>query len=81
MSTIPVELPEDLQRFVEANVQRGRFASANEYIVALVDAARSRRSEIETALMEGLESGPAHEWTSQDWADIKQRVIERHQEG
>jgi len=79
MTTIPVELPEELQAFVEATVQRGRFGSANEYIVALVDAARNKRSEIEAALIEGLESGPAEEWTSQEWADIKQRVIQRHQ--
>lgn len=80
MTTIPVELPEDLQQFVEATVQRGQFATANEYIVALIDAARNKRSEIETALIEGLQSGPAEEWTSQEWADIKQRVTKRHQD-
>ena len=81
MSTIPVELPDDLRRFIEAKVQHGHFTSVNEYIVALVDAARRKRSEIETALIEGLDSGPPEEWTSQEWADIKQRVIRRHQEG
>ncbi len=80
MTTIPVELPEDLQEFVEASVQRGSFGSANEYIVALIDAARNKRSEIEAALIEGLQSGPAEEWTSQEWSEIKQRVIERGQE-
>ena len=80
MSTIPLELPDDLRQFVEAKVQCGQFGSANEYIVALVDAARSKRSEIEAALLEGLQSGPAEEWTSQEWADIKQRVIQRHPE-
>ena len=79
MSTIPVELPDELYQFVESTVQRGQFANANDYIVALVDAARRKRSEIEAALIEGLESGPAEEWSSQEWAEIKQRVIERHQ--
>ena len=77
MSTIPVELPDDLHEFVEAKVQRGQFTNANEYIVALVDAARRKRTEIEAALIEGLESGPAEEWSSQEWADIRQRVVER----
>lgn len=81
MSTIGVDLPADLLDFVELQVQRGEFASASEYIIALVNAARKQRSEIETALIEGLESGPAEEWTIQEWADIKQRVIERHPEG
>lgn len=79
MPAIPVELPDDLQEFVEAKVQRGQFANANEYIVALVDAARRKRTEIEAALIEGLESGPPEEWTRQDWAEMKQRVIERNQ--
>ena len=81
MSTIGVDLPAELLDFVELQVRRGEFASASEYIIALVNAARQQRSEIETALLEGLESGPPEEWTSQDWADIKQRVIERHPEG
>ena len=79
MPAIPVELPDDLQEFVEASVQRGRFANANDYIVALVDAARQKRSEIEAALLEGLRSGPAEEWTSEEWTAIRQRVIQRHQ--
>lgn len=81
MSTIPVDLPDELQEFVDAAVQRGEFASAGEYIVALVDAARSKRSEIEVALMEGLRSGPAEEWTAQEWSDIRQRVLQQKQGG
>ena len=81
MSTIGVDLPDHLLEFVELQVRRGEFASASEYIVALVNAARKKRSEIETALLEGLDSGPAEEWTSQEWADIKERVIGRHSEG
>jgi putative addiction module CopG family antidote len=80
MSTIPIQLPAELQRFVETRVTQGQFATANEYIVALVDAAKKRRTDIEAALIEGLESGPAEEWASQEWQDIKKRVIKRHQE-
>ncbi len=76
MATIPLELPSELQDFVDAKIQTGQFASASEYIAALVDAARRGRSAIETALIEGLESGPAEEW-----AEIRQRVIQRHREG
>jgi putative addiction module CopG family antidote len=81
MPTIPVELPDDLQQFIETKLKRGQFATANEYIVALVDAARRKRSEIEAALIEGLQSGPPEEWTSQEWDEMKQRVIKRHQKG
>ena len=81
MSTVAVELPEDLREFIETKVQRGEFASVSEYIVALVDAARKKKSEIEAALLEGLKSGPAEEWKRQEWVDIQQRVIARHSEG
>jgi putative addiction module CopG family antidote len=81
MPIISVELPEELQEFVDASVERGRFADASEYIVALVDAAHRKRSDLEAALLEGLSSGPADEWTSQEWSDMRQRVIQRHQQG
>lgn len=81
MSTIPVDLPSDLQDFVETKVSEGRFASAGAYLVALVDAAQKNRSAIETALIEAIESGPADEWTSQEWQGIKDRVVHRHGQG
>jgi len=81
MSTFPLDLPDDLRAFVETKVERGQFASANDYIVALINAARCERSAIEAALVEGLESGPSEEWTSEEWADIRERVTERHQKG
>ncbi len=77
MSTIPIELPKDLHDFVEGRVKQGQFLDVNEYIVALVDAARNNRSNIEASFIEGLKSGPAEEWTSQEWQEIRQRVIER----
>jgi antitoxin ParD1/3/4 len=81
MATISLELPGELQTFVDARIQTGQYGSANEYIVALVDAARRSRSAIEAALVDGLESGPAEEWTSQEWLEIRQRVIARHAKG
>jgi hypothetical protein len=39
--------------------------------------ARKGPSAIETALTEGLQSGPAEEWTKEEWAAIRQRVIRR----
>lgn len=69
----------DLLEFVESKVQRGESASVSDYVVALVDAARDKRSDIEAALIEGLESRPVEEWTGQDWENMKQRVTQRHQ--
>ena len=79
MAAISIDLPQDLHEFVDATVKQGPFASANDYIVALVESARDGRSAIEAALLEGLESGPAQEWTKDEWAGIRQRVAQRHQ--
>jgi len=79
MASIPLELPGDLQTFVDAQVRTGQFNNANDYTVALVVAARQSRSSIETALLEGLHSGPAEEWMSREWAEIRERVTQRHQ--
>ena len=57
MTTIPVELPDELREYIETKVQLGEFANASDYIVALVDSARKKKSEIEAALLEGLDRG------------------------
>lgn len=77
MASIAVNLPGDLHEFVLAAVKRCHFAGADEFIVALIRAARDKRSEIETALLEGLQGDPAGEWTSQESAEITLRVIQR----
>jgi hypothetical protein len=32
---------------------------------------------VEELLREGLQSGPAEEWTTQEWQEMRQRVIRR----
>ena len=78
MTTIPLELPDELTQFVATRVATGEFSSPNEYIVALIDGTRRSRDEIETLLLDGLESGPSSEWRTEDVAAIRQRIIERH---
>jgi len=78
--TIPVDLPPDLKEFVDAKVQQGKFATASEYVVALISAARDKRSDLEAALIEGLDSGPPEEWTRREWQQMKERVVARHGE-
>ena len=79
MATISVEVPQELHEFIESKVKHGGFANANDYIVALVSSARNGCSTVESALLEGIESGPAEEWTKTEWDDIRQRVTQRHQ--
>jgi len=45
MSTIPVELPDHLQSYVDESAEQAGFANASEYIVALVAAASQKQRE------------------------------------
>jgi len=71
-----ISLPEPLKQFVEQQVSAGGYASAEEYIGALVEAER-KRARIEELIVEGLESGPATEMTAEDWEDIRQEGLAR----
>ncbi len=77
MSTIPVELPDHLTSFVDQSAERAGFASAGEFIVALVSAASEKQGEIDQALMAGIASGPAEPWTDDEWQAIKSRVVSK----
>jgi antitoxin ParD1/3/4 len=74
MTVIPVNLPDNLKAYVEEKARNGGYASAGEYIVALVAAASEKRNEIELALMAGLASGPAAPWTGEEWQTVKDRI-------
>jgi len=77
MSTIPVELPDHLQLYVDESAEQAGFANASEYIVALVAAASEKQGEIEQALIAGIQSGSAEPWTDNEWQAIKSRVVSK----
>ena len=80
MSSISVELPDHLLDFVEQKARSGGFANAGDYIAALVEAAREQGAAIESALIEGLSSGPSDAWSDEEWQEIRRRVTDRTQE-
>ena len=77
MSTNPVELPDPLQSYVDESAEQAGFASASEYIVALVAAASQKQGEVEQALLAGIKSGPAEPWTDDEWQAIRNRVVSK----
>ena len=83
MSTIPVELPDHLQTYVDESAEQAGFASASEYIVALVAAASEKHGEkhgeIEQVLIAGIKSGSAELWTDDEWQAIRSRVVSKAQ--
>ena len=52
-----LQLPDDLERFVNAEVRSGRFASPDAVIAAAVRLLRRREEADETRVLEGIRHG------------------------
>ena len=79
METVNVSLPEAMKQFVDQQVSAGVYSSVSDYIRALVQEDQKRKAQetIEALVLEGLNS-EASEMTAADWAELKQRVWDRH---
>ena len=75
MTTMNISLPDDMRAFVESQMAQEGYASASEYLCALIrDAQKLRaRQELEAKLLEGLE-GPAVEMTRSEWKSIEREA-------
>lgn len=83
MASLNISLPDPMRAFVEAEVAKGGFGTASEYIRHLIreaqkDAAQNR---LEQLLLEGLDSGTPIEVTPEYWAakraSLEARLKER----
>jgi antitoxin ParD1/3/4 len=77
MTTMNISLPDEMKSFVEAQLAREGYASASEYLRALIreDQKRRARRELEAKLLEGLQ-GPAVEMTREDWEAIRREAMD-----
>ena len=67
MTTMNISLPEEMKAFVESQMAQDGYASASEYLRALIrnDQKRLARHELELKLLEGLQ-GPTVTMTGED---------------
>jgi antitoxin ParD1/3/4 len=77
MTTMNISLPDEMKSFVEAQMAQEGYASASEYLRALIREAQKRRAkqELESKLLEGLQ-GPAVKMTRKDWDSIEREARE-----
>ncbi len=77
MTTMNISLPDEMKSFVEAQMAEEGYASASEYLRALIRDAQKRRAkqELESKLLEGLQ-GPAVKMTRRDWDSIEREARE-----
>ncbi len=80
MTTMNISVPEEMKAFVEAQMTQEGYASASEYLRALIRDAQKRRAkhELEAKFREAMESGPATPMTREDWDSLERQVWERH---
>lgn len=73
MVSLNITVPESAKNFIEGQIATGRFRDPDEYILALIEADRSRRirDEIESKIMEGLRS-PTVLMEDSEWDEIRQ---------
>jgi antitoxin ParD1/3/4 len=77
MTTMNISVPDEMKAFVEAEMAQEGYASASEYLRALIRDAQKRRArqELEAKLLEGLQ-GPAAQMTRDDWDSIQREALE-----
>ena len=77
MTTMNISVSDEKKAFVETQMAQEGYASASEYLRALIRDAQKRqaRPEVEAKLLEGLQ-GPAAVMDRDDWDSIKREAIE-----
>jgi antitoxin ParD1/3/4 len=80
MTSFNVSMPTALKQYIEEQVAGGTYSTPSEYIRELIreDQKRRAKEKIESALLEGLKSGPAMEIGAGYWASKRKELRERH---
>ncbi len=79
MTTMNISLPDELKEFIDRQVAEGGYGSSSEYIRELIRRARTQaaRRRLEAQLLKGINSGPAQDFTPEDWKDLRRHARER----
>jgi len=77
-TTLNISLPMPLKRFVEKQTASEGYTSASEYIRELIRAARRRQAhQLETLLLEGIESGSCIQVDDAYWTAKEEGLLDR----
>ncbi|MEC4850024.1 MAG: type II toxin-antitoxin system ParD family antitoxin [Jaaginema sp. PMC 1079.18] len=79
MKTMNVSLPDTLRDYIEQQVKIGGYGSVSEYIRDLIrqDQKRKAQENLQTLLLEGIDSGVATSMSDRDWTEIRQAVQDK----
>ncbi|MGI0493046.1 ribbon-helix-helix domain-containing protein [Alkalinema pantanalense CENA528] len=74
MNTFPINLNDNLTRYLQEKIASGHYSSPSDYIEALIQEDQARTTRLETLALEGINSGPSTPMTDDDWAYIRAQV-------
>ncbi|GCL39811.1 putative addiction module antidote protein, CopG/Arc/MetJ family [Sphaerospermopsis reniformis] len=76
MKSMNISLPDTMRDYIEEQVAQRGYSSVSEYFRELVrqDQKQKAKEQLQTLLLESLNSGNTTEMTAQDWEDIRQAV-------
>lgn len=81
MQTMNISLPDQLKEFVDEQVGSGRYSSVSEYVRDLIrdDEKRKAQEQLESLLLEGVQSGKPTEMTRRDWEEIRNAAVKQYE--
>lgn len=74
MSTIEVDLPDNVFEFAKGEAERQGFRSVDEFVAAVLARAKDTRSRLEKELKEGLTSGPPQPFAPSEFEELRERI-------
>ncbi|WP_425618011.1 type II toxin-antitoxin system ParD family antitoxin [Anatilimnocola sp. NA78] len=81
MTTVTLNLTDELQQFVARETQAGQFNNPAGYIAALIERAKDSQARLTALLVEGLESGDPINLDAAEWGRIRREVQQRRLNG
>ncbi|MCY7384736.1 MAG: type II toxin-antitoxin system ParD family antitoxin [Microcoleus sp.] len=79
MTTLNISLPESMRDFISEQVAKGGYSTTSEYIRHLIrqELERVAKIQLETLLLEGLDSGESIEITDEWWEQKRTELVEK----
>lgn len=77
MNTLNISIPESMQEFVKQQIVSGNCKNASEYILHLINRDQKHKAELETMLLEGIDSGKPIEVKDGWWEQKRSMLVEK----
>lgn len=71
MSTINVNVPDQVMSVITERARNSGYADVNEYVSQIVLRLSERQGEVEALAIEGLQSGPSEPWDKKEIEGIR----------